>query len=350
MSEVFLSLVIATYKRPVLLTRHLESLFCLTVPSSLNWEILIINNDAESDITPIVEPYYQKLPVRYFCENKLGKSNALNKGIQEAKGQWIAFSDDDVLFDKNWLIAAVEGIKRYPEATFFGGPIVAEFPGGILKWLEPGHIPKWLKGFLIHYDYGPHDKKFDFESMDAFYGAHIVIRKRWLDEHKVFDPQMGPIGYQKKTGGDVEAVLRLVGSGAEGYYLSQAIVRHIMTPDRLTVGKIYEYFEKNGRTSAYLTQDEIRQMTDKEFLDRVIINSLHNIAQYRHNYCPRKHSDQERAFQNKAFIIKKKAYLLESIALRSSSNLWGKIYWYFEIILQYGREWIKIFRRELYEK
>lgn len=68
-----------------------------------DFEILLICDHYEGNVTAVIEPYKEKMDIRLFClpENKTGVAAARNLGLGEAKGEFVYFLDsDDYLFDQ----------------------------------------------------------------------------------------------------------------------------------------------------------------------------------------------------------------------------------------------------------
>src|SRR5216683_1570019 len=102
---MFITVGICTFNRVESLRRALGSLVAMRVPSDLAWEIVIVNNNSTDRTDDIISEYVGRLPVRREFEPRPGKSNALNRAIDVAKGDYIVWIDDDVLVDAGWLTA-----------------------------------------------------------------------------------------------------------------------------------------------------------------------------------------------------------------------------------------------------
>lgn len=75
--------------------------------SKVSYEILIIENGSTDKTNLVINQLAKNNPhIKLFCSNK-GVSNARNKGIQEARGEWIIFVDSD-----DYLISSVDMNKR----------------------------------------------------------------------------------------------------------------------------------------------------------------------------------------------------------------------------------------------
>src|ERR1700751_3945056 len=126
---------ICTFNRAESLRETLDSLCMLRIPSDLAWEIVIVNNNCTDSTDDLISQYIDRLPVRREFESVPGKSNALNRVIDVAKGEYIVWTDDDVLVDSGWLTAYAEGFGHWPGAAVFGGRIVPRYETPVAKWV-----------------------------------------------------------------------------------------------------------------------------------------------------------------------------------------------------------------------
>lgn len=84
------SVVIPTYNRAELIPRAIDSALEQTFPAH---EILVVDDGSTDNTESVVKKYGE--PVRYIKQKNAGVSAARNNGIQEAKGNVIAFLDSD---------------------------------------------------------------------------------------------------------------------------------------------------------------------------------------------------------------------------------------------------------------
>src|SRR6266852_75843 len=99
-----ISLILCTYNRCQSLARPLESVAASRLPDSVNWEILVGDNTSHDQARHVIEDFCRHYPgrFRYLFEPNQGLSHARNAGIAEARGEIIAFTDDDVTVDPVW--------------------------------------------------------------------------------------------------------------------------------------------------------------------------------------------------------------------------------------------------------
>ncbi len=86
-----ISVIIPTYNRANFLGEAIESVLSQTYK---NLEVIIIDDGSTDDTRQLIEKYTDKRII-YLYQEHGGTSAARNKGIQEAKGEYIAFLDSD---------------------------------------------------------------------------------------------------------------------------------------------------------------------------------------------------------------------------------------------------------------
>jgi glycosyltransferase involved in cell wall biosynthesis len=132
---MYITVGICTFNRAESLRRTLDSLAAMEVPKDLAWEVLIVNNKCTDHTEDVISEYVERLPVRREFEPRPGKSNALNRAIDTAKGEYIRWTDDDVVVDVGWLRAYMEAFRRWPDTAIFGGRIIPRFEPPEARWV-----------------------------------------------------------------------------------------------------------------------------------------------------------------------------------------------------------------------
>ena len=118
------SVVLCTHDRADGAGRTLESLLGL---AHQDIEILVVDNAPPNDSTKaLVELVAQRDPrVRYVREDRKGLSCARNRGLLEATGEFIAFTDDDVCVDPLWINGLLRGFGREPRVACVTGLVAS---------------------------------------------------------------------------------------------------------------------------------------------------------------------------------------------------------------------------------
>jgi glycosyltransferase involved in cell wall biosynthesis len=110
-----LSVIIPTYNRAALLRKTIESVFDQTFS---DYEILVVDDGSTDSTEESIERLLKErgVPserVRYFFQRNQGKSVALNRGLSEARGEWISFLDSDDLWLPNKIEEQFRSLRRY---------------------------------------------------------------------------------------------------------------------------------------------------------------------------------------------------------------------------------------------
>lgn len=118
MKEDLVSAVITTHNRKELLVLAIESVLNQTYK---NLECIVVDDASDDDTKEYIKKYINENKIRYIYipkEESKGGNYARNLGIQNAKGDYIAFLDDD----DEWLSQKIEkqmdAIKEHPETGF----------------------------------------------------------------------------------------------------------------------------------------------------------------------------------------------------------------------------------------
>ena len=147
-----LTVVICTYNRSFILGECLDSLVTQTVPVE-KFEILVVDNNSTDGTQKIATEFCNGIPnAHVISEPTQGLSYARNRGLKEAKSEWVAFIDDDAKASPQWVSSILKTIKA-GDFDCFGGPYRA--------WHRFGPPPAWFSSdwensISIHQShYGP---------------------------------------------------------------------------------------------------------------------------------------------------------------------------------------------------
>lgn len=111
--DVMVSVVIPTYQRPALLRRCLTALLGQRYDPQA-YEIIVVDDGAEAETRAVVQVMAARAPVamRYIAVNgRHGPAAARNRGWESARGEIIAFTDDDTVPAPDWLVAGVAALQ-----------------------------------------------------------------------------------------------------------------------------------------------------------------------------------------------------------------------------------------------
>src|SRR4030042_6134349 len=162
--------------------------------------------------------------------------NALNTGVAEARGEWLAFFDDDQLADPLWL-AELYRVAQEKGAVCVDGPVSLQLPQGNCRQLSPKWRlllgEKFLGDCLVR------------SSRDHLGSGNLLIKKSLFTELDGFDPVKFPfVSY------DVDFFWRLERGGYYSYYNPYALVHHVIPESRLKISYLKENCQRWGFTYA----------------------------------------------------------------------------------------------------
>ncbi len=219
-----LSVVVGTYDRASSLRQTLHSLAALDT-DGLQGEIIIVDNNSSDDTREAVEAFLltAPLPARYLFEPRQGLSYARNTEIEAASGQVIAFTDDDVLVERNWLQEIARAFALENPAAL-GGKIVPRWPASPPAWLGPE-----LHRFLGLLDHGDEPKTM---LTPELWGANLAVRADVFRTLR-FQGNLGRIGHKLYNGEDADLLQALIDRGEKILYWPRASVQHDIQLRRL---------------------------------------------------------------------------------------------------------------------
>ena len=247
-----ISIVVPTYNRSALLQRALLSLFSQRA-HGLNFEIVVIDNNSSDNTSETVAALESKSPVRlrWKRETRQGNAYARNAGIDQAEAPIIAFLDDDVVADENWVQTIMTTFDRDPEIAFVGGRVLPLWDSEPPSWLTSSH---WAPLALL--DYGKEERPIAGQTPPGLLTANIGVRREVFDEVGKFSPDLqrvkGGIGSME----DHEFLLRMCRNGKSGIYLPDLITRAAVEPERMTKAYHRRWHRGHGRFYAIMRDAE----------------------------------------------------------------------------------------------
>lgn len=185
-------MVVVTYRRPGQLQLALEGL--KKQQHAPPHEVVIVDNDRESTGRVVAEPFLaRQAPWRYEVTSRNNVSLARNVGAGLARGEWLAFLDDDCIPGPDWLATAETIIAAHP------GPGLV-FGGGYLGSIDPAAPPELLSKdeylvegnlFFLREEYlslggmltalGPGEGRFGYHEGSELQARH---RRNFGDRHR----------------------------------------------------------------------------------------------------------------------------------------------------------------------
>lgn len=128
--DPFFSVVIPTYNREEKLARCLNSLAGLDY-SRNRLEVVVVNDGGAAPDTAAGH-LGRDLEVKLINQKHSGSAAARNNGAARARGEFLAFTDDDCAPDPHWLRALAESLRAWPD-HLVGGQTVNGLPQNVFS-------------------------------------------------------------------------------------------------------------------------------------------------------------------------------------------------------------------------
>jgi glycosyltransferase involved in cell wall biosynthesis len=223
-----ITVILCTFNRCQSLAKALESAAALKLPDSVDWEILVVDNNSSDKTREVVDESRRLCPerFRYVFEPEPGKSYALNAGIREARGDVLAFMDDDVTVEPTWLENLTAPLGN-GEWAGTGGPILPEGKFVPPPWLSLEG--QYALAPLAMFDFGPDA----CELTESPFGTNMAFHKRMFEKYGGFRTDLGPRPGTEIRSEDTEFGRRLLAAGERFHYEPSAIVYHSVSQNRL---------------------------------------------------------------------------------------------------------------------
>lgn len=243
------SVVIATRNRQALLAETLQALSAQDWPAD-SFEIIVADNGS-TDATPgvVAEAASRRgAPlVRYLFVPEPGKSTAVNQALPLANGDFIAFTDDDVRPEPDWLTRFAKAFTE-TRADFVAGRVRPAWESTPPDWLSPS-----VYGVIAVPENG--DARLDIkpgEHRVVPIGANMAVRRSVIGHIGGLRVDLGKLEGSLRTGEDHEFFLRMLHAGFRGIYEPTAVVHHRVGNERLDRGYFRRWLHQNGRDVAGL--------------------------------------------------------------------------------------------------
>ena len=96
MSRIETSIVIPTRNRPHAVERCLDALAAQTLPPG-SFEVIVVDDGGEPSLALDPTRWASKFELKVIRQNNTGPAGARNRGVAVARGEFLAFTDDDCL-------------------------------------------------------------------------------------------------------------------------------------------------------------------------------------------------------------------------------------------------------------
>lgn len=138
---MIIDICIATFRRPMLLKKLLESLNGLNADQNVSCRVIVIDNEKTCSAEKVVDEFAKgaKFPFTYDVEPVQNIALTRNRALSYASGDFVAFIDDDEFADRDWLVNHVKTLKEF-QADAVCGPVIPVYEEGVPEWIKQGRF------------------------------------------------------------------------------------------------------------------------------------------------------------------------------------------------------------------
>ncbi|HEU4829915.1 MAG TPA: glycosyltransferase family A protein [Gemmatimonadales bacterium] len=242
-SAVEASIIICTFNRAAEIGLVLDDLAAQAGIGARRYEVLVVDNNSTDATRDVVaaKACGAPCPVRYVREPRQGKSLALNRGVAEARGGILVFTDDDVRIPPTWLAAM---LAPFEDAACMGvaGAVLPRWTASRPSWVSEDE-PYRMMAAIVRYWLGPDPLRATVPPI----GANCAWRREVFERYGGYRTDLGPGGKRAPLGEDTEFGLRVMTGGESVRYEPAALVHHPVAPERLTRRYFTDWYFQSGR-------------------------------------------------------------------------------------------------------
>ena len=216
-SKVKIDICVATYKRPKLIVKTLQSLLGQDVRDDVEFRIIVIDNDASCSAREVVHQIsgVSDIEIIYDVEPRQNIALARNKGFTHVDADYFVCVDDDEWVVEKWLMALLEASEKYNADVVFG-PVEEILPENVPPWIiEGGYFKR---------------KQYEDGKLVKHGGTGNVLIKTSIIKEPPFNEMFGLTG-----GSDTELFHKLYQKGYKLIWCNKAVAMENVMQKRLSL-------------------------------------------------------------------------------------------------------------------
>lgn len=211
-----IAVCICTYKRPLFLNRLLKELSEQETENRFTYSIVVADNDQLESARPVVDDWKGKIPITidYCAEPRQNIALTRNKAVENARGDFISFIDDDEFPIKTWLLTLFTTCEQ-TNADGVLGPVKPYFETEPPAWVVKGQFydrPTYPTGYVIDWRKGR--------------TGNVLLKRH------IFDGSNQPFRQDLLTGEDQDFFRRMIEQGYRFIWCNEALAYEFVPPIR----------------------------------------------------------------------------------------------------------------------
>jgi glycosyltransferase involved in cell wall biosynthesis len=227
-----------------------------------DFETIIVDNETLSndDVQAVcASTQFQELDIHYIHHAKTGLSSARNRGVQEARGEWVAFLDDDVIPPPEWVSRELQVIASL-KADIFGGPGTPFYTNTPPKWFKDSYAG-------LKTDLKPHW----LIKNKPLAGYNFTCRKELIVRLGGFSESFGYVSGKKRFGDDNDFCQRVQNEGIGLWFDPQLILQHHFEAERMSLRWFLTTIMHHSQMKAHILMRDAR-VTDTRPVFRQVLS------------------------------------------------------------------------------
>lgn len=237
----FVTVIVCTRDRARSLARMLESLCRAAAGVDEPWELLVVDNGSSDDTPAVIAGFRDRLPIRRVEQPVAGVSHARNAGVAAASGEYVVWTDDDVVVSPDWLSTWMSGLRAQPGHAVYGGRARPVLEEPQQAWFRDNLLA--LRSLVALRD---HPEWTEITSGRVPYGLNFAVRTTEQKAHP-YDPGLGVGPGRRAAGGEETSVVRaILAAGGSGRWVWDAAVDHMIPQARQSERYISDYYRAHG--------------------------------------------------------------------------------------------------------
>ena len=232
LTTVDITVAICTYNGVDRIGKVLDQLGLQTAVDHIRWEIVVVDNNSTDNLQQKIVEYQTQLfsadTLRYCFEAQQGAAFARIHAIQTARGQLVAFLDDDTVPAATWLASVYTFSQTHPQAGAFAGQIHGDFA------VEPDPEFQPLAIYLAIVERGPTPHIYTVKKRVLPPSAGLVVQRQvWLDHVPASPTLSGRNGKSMVASEDIEVLAHIQNAGWDIWYNPEMHIYHQIPAWRL---------------------------------------------------------------------------------------------------------------------
>lgn len=210
--------------------QYIEACLSSIMDQKIQAEIIVIDQSKGKETEELIRKYND---IKYLKSNKTNLSYSRNLGILEAKGEVLAFIDDDARADKDWL-NVIENEFSNERLDMLAGKVFLIKDGNKTVQFQNGIVSDY--GYIE--DVHPEDEIKYLAGNGHWYsrpmGTNMAFKRSALLSIGGFDE------FYEYIHDETDVAIRLIRSGGIAKYSCKMIVDHYQAPSRNRKEKKYD--------------------------------------------------------------------------------------------------------------